>query len=63
MGLFDRSGLNFTALAGHREMFEVMREEGFVWDVDYRVDGRVRLGAWVGLRLWRGSWVSVHVVY
>ena len=48
-GVFDRSWSGFTPLADHEEMFLILRQAGFVWDMNYTVHGREERGAWVGL--------------
>ena len=48
MGVFNRHWSGFTPLDDHQEMFLILRQAGFVWDMDYSVDGTEERGAWVG---------------
>ena len=54
MGVFDRSWQNFTPMLDRREMWNILREEGFVWDLER--------DSWVAMRYGTSELGCVRVV-
>ena len=52
-GVFERTWTSFNPLENHREMFRVMREGGFVWDLER--------DTWTGFRKGRDNWGYIRV--